>query len=632
MDRRERDTNEHELAPISEATKGNNESGMAGSWQRGEGKRILTAVKEQTNHTNLHEFKRDVFVSDFRYGRRYNIGMTTNDLELLERYAKHGSEEAFAELAHRHLDLVYSAALRQVRSPELAQEVAQSVFADLARSAGQLKRDTVLTAWLYQVARRTGVDVVRRESRRQLREQLAVELADMNAHPSIWNQIEPLLEEAMEILEPAERTAILLRFFENRNLREVGETLGTSEDAAQKRVSRAVEKLREFLFQRGVAVGAGGLALVLSTNAVQSAPPGLAVSISSLAALPGAALHTVTTVGTAKTLAMTTLQKIAITTIITASVGAGYYESRQAAQARGQLETLQQREAPLKEQLGRLAQERDDAAKELASARGENDGLRASLTELPRLRGEVAHLRDNARELAQLKAAAEISGNDPALDNAFKTWAARATRLRQRLDQAPEMRIPELQFVNEKGWLDAVTSLKQLDTDEDYRLAFSNLRNIAKNEFGHLLQTALRGFIDANNGQLPQELQQLKPFFSQPVDDAVLQRYKLLQTGALGDANGYLIADIAPLIDEEHDATYKFSLNGTNSHIGDPTEDAVKQAGTLYAENHNGLLPTDASQLAPYLKKPIAPEKVQSVLNKIPTGVTTLQQLKAVME
>src|SRR5256885_1776088 len=183
--------------------------------------------------------------------------MTTSDLELLEQYVKAGSETAFAELVHRHLDLVYSAALRQVRSPQLAEEIAQSVFADLARNSGRLKADTVLSAWLYQVSRRTAVDVVRRESRRQLREELAMELANMNAQPSIWTQIEPFLEEAMESLDPAERTAILLRFFENRNLREVGQTLGTSEDAAQKRVSRAVERLREFLSHRGVSVEIG---------------------------------------------------------------------------------------------------------------------------------------------------------------------------------------------------------------------------------------------------------------------------------------------------------------------------------------------------------------------------------------
>src|SRR3954467_13653317 len=128
--------------------------------------------------------------------------MTANDqdMELLASYTGNGSEAAFTELVHGHLDLVYSAALRQVRSPQLAEEVAQSVFADLAGNAARLQPETVLAAWLYQVARRTAVDVIRRESRRQLREQLALEMAAMNDHPSIWKEIEPLLEEAMERL------------------------------------------------------------------------------------------------------------------------------------------------------------------------------------------------------------------------------------------------------------------------------------------------------------------------------------------------------------------------------------------------------------------------------------------------
>src|SRR2546426_278094 len=209
--------------------------------------------------------------------------MTESDLELLKRYARDLAQDAFAEIVHRHLDLVYSAALRQVRSPQLAEEVAQSVFTDLSRNAPRLKSDTVLTAWLYQVTRRTAIDVVRGEARRQLREQLAVELTDMNTHPSTWLQIEPLLDEAMESLDAAERSAILLRFFENRSLRDVGQTLGTSEDAAQKRVSRAIERLREFFSKRGMAVGASGLVAALCANAVQSAPLGLGTAISTAA-------------------------------------------------------------------------------------------------------------------------------------------------------------------------------------------------------------------------------------------------------------------------------------------------------------------------------------------------------------
>src|SRR5580704_16172726 len=135
-----------------------------------------------------------------------------SDLDLLDQYARENSQEAFAALLDRHLKLVYSAALRQVRSPELAEEVAQSVFSDLARSAGKLEPQTILTAWLYQVTRRSAIDVVRRESRRQLREQIAFDMSNMNSNSSDWTVIEPLLDEAMETLDPPDRTAILLRY------------------------------------------------------------------------------------------------------------------------------------------------------------------------------------------------------------------------------------------------------------------------------------------------------------------------------------------------------------------------------------------------------------------------------------
>jgi RNA polymerase sigma factor (sigma-70 family) len=208
--------------------------------------------------------------------------MSDTDMELLARYTRQHSsrrnpmeadtEDAFADLVRRHLGLVYSAALRQVRSLQLAEEVAQSVFIDLARSAAKLKPDTILTAWLYQVTRRTAIDVVRREASRQLREQIATEMNAMNATAANWTHIEPLLDEAMHALDDTDRTAVLLRYFENKSLREVGATLGTSENAAQKRLGRAVERLREFFTKRGVTVGASGLVVVISANAVQAAP------------------------------------------------------------------------------------------------------------------------------------------------------------------------------------------------------------------------------------------------------------------------------------------------------------------------------------------------------------------------
>ncbi len=329
----------------------------------------------------------------------------TTDLDLLGQYARQASETAFAELVRRHVNLVYSAALRRVRSRQLAEEVAQSVFTDLARVAatpsspasdrGASSLDS-LTPWLYQVTRRTAIDMVRKESRRQLREQIAVEMTNMNSNSSDWTQIEPLLDEAMDTLDETDRAAILLRYFENKNLREVGESLGTSDDAAQKRVSRAVDRLREFFSKRKVTIGASGLAGLISANAVQAAPAGLATTISTAATLAGTAL--VTTATAVKTIAMTTLQKALITAAIAAAVGTGIYEARQAASLREQNQSLQQREA---EQIQQLQTERDTASNQAAGLLAENSRLKSDFnqTELLKLRGEIGNVRQKNNDL-----------------------------------------------------------------------------------------------------------------------------------------------------------------------------------------------------------------------------------------
>lgn len=273
-------------------------------------------------------------LSDSRFRWRYIPEMTTSDLDLLWEYTRGNSEEAFAELVNRHLNLVYSAALRQVKSPQLAEEVAQSAFTDLARNAHRLASDTILTAWLYQVSHRTAIDVIRRDSRRQLREQIATEMNDMNATAADWTHIAPVLDEAMQALDDTDRAAVLLRYFENKSLREVGATLGTSDDAAQKRVSRAVERLREFFTKRGITVGAGGLAIVLSANAVQAAPAGLNAAITTSAALAAKTVVATTTATATKAIAMTILQKTLITAVIVATLAAGtgaYVAHRRAA-------------------------------------------------------------------------------------------------------------------------------------------------------------------------------------------------------------------------------------------------------------------------------------------------------------
>jgi len=349
----------------------------------------------------------------------------TSDLDLVGQFARDKSQDAFTALVNRHVNLVYSAALRQVRSPQLAEEVAQSVFADLARDAGKLVGDgdatspNALTPWLYAVTRRTAIDVIRKESRRQLREQIAVEMTNMNATSNDlsrqsgttadWTQIEPLLDDAMAALDETDRSAILLRYFENKSLREVGEALGTNDDAAQKRVSRAVERLREFFSKRRVTIGTSGLAVVISANAVQAAPVGLAMTISTSVVLAGAAVHTSTVIAATKTIAMTTLQKTLIATALTAAVGTGIFEAHQAVQLRARNHTLQQQQATLAEQIQQLESGLDAATNRVRDLMAENFQLKSNSerTELLRLRGEVGVLRTQLADGSNIKKLSE---------------------------------------------------------------------------------------------------------------------------------------------------------------------------------------------------------------------------------
>lgn len=353
----------------------------------------------------------------------------TSDLDLLRQFTREHSQEAFTEIVRRHLNLVYSTALRQVRSPQLAEEIAQSVFADLARQAGKMSGTGVspvssLTPWLYAVTRRAAIDVIRKESRRQLREQVAVEMNQMNATANDWTQVEPLLDDAMAALDETDRTAVLLRFFENKSLREVGEVLGTSEDASQKRVTRAVDRLRDFFSKRNVTVGASGLAVLISANAVQSAPVGLAVTIST-AALVGTAIPASAAVATTKIIAMTTLQKTIVGTALVAAVGTGVYQARQASQLHEQNQMLQQQQAPLAKQIRQLQEQHNMDSNTISRLEAELADNEKNNSELLTLRGQVGVLKSqlaDSRQAAtktQLAAISSSATNDSEANRAM---------------------------------------------------------------------------------------------------------------------------------------------------------------------------------------------------------------------
>jgi RNA polymerase sigma factor (sigma-70 family) len=213
-----------------------------------------------------------------------------DDSTLLREYAQCGSEEAFRQLVEHNLGLVYSTALRRVENPSLAQEVTQAVFIILARKARNLSKHTSLAGWLYQTTRLTANNALRQEIRRSHREQEAyMQTLSEGQSPEPWAQIAPLLETAMDQLKANDREAILLRFFQGKNMREVGAACGTSENAAKKRVNRALEKMRKFFSKSGVVLPSVVMAEVISANCVQAVPVGLATSVAG-AALKGTTL------------------------------------------------------------------------------------------------------------------------------------------------------------------------------------------------------------------------------------------------------------------------------------------------------------------------------------------------------
>jgi RNA polymerase sigma factor (sigma-70 family) len=174
------------------------------------------------------------------------------DWQLLESYAQHQSESAFRTLVERHANLVYGSALRQVGNPQLAQDVAQAVFILLARKAPRLRKGTVIVGWLFQTTRFVASRAIRTEQRRQRREQEAFEMQQLSSTDNAWRRIEPVIDDALDQLGRADRDAILIRYLEGKSMREVGAALGVTEEAAKKRVTRAVEKLRTILTRRGV--------------------------------------------------------------------------------------------------------------------------------------------------------------------------------------------------------------------------------------------------------------------------------------------------------------------------------------------------------------------------------------------
>jgi RNA polymerase sigma factor (sigma-70 family) len=306
-----------------------------------------------------------------------------NDQVLLRAYARDRCEAAFSELVHRHVDFVHSTALRILRDPSLAEEVTQRVFVALAQHSPKLQDRVSVTGWLHETARNLAINTVRSEERRRQREQetAAMNEPDTNDAEGLWEQIAPRLDEALAQLNATERAVLLWRYFERRTAEQIGERLGLSAEAAQKRVARALDRLRGILAKRGLSAATGTLAAVISTHAVQSAPAGLAAAAITAATaasvtFPAASILQILMASTKAKLSVAALLAVSVTTPLVLQY---------------------QTNARLRDQVAQMRAERATPAPAQPAAAdsdaAELERLRNEHSELLRLRGQVAQMR-----------------------------------------------------------------------------------------------------------------------------------------------------------------------------------------------------------------------------------------------
>jgi RNA polymerase sigma factor (sigma-70 family) len=310
-----------------------------------------------------------------------------SDADLMREYVSGASEEAMAQLVHRHVDLVYSAAFRVLRNACLSEEVTQRVFIALARNAVQLQGRAALSGWLHETTRNFAITTVRSEERRRAREQEAAKLSDLDRDETerTWERIAPHVDESLAQLDEADRDVILWRYFERKTAREIAERLGLTEEAAQKRATRALDRLRSIFARRGLGLSATGFPAILSMHGIQVAPAGVTASVIGVAGIHGTAIATTSTIGL---LMASTKIKVGMAALLLAGA------STQIA--------LLQRNTRLREEIAMMRRKNAEpdpsaqASRQSArSAEGSQEQQRRpEIAELMRLRNEVARLRE----------------------------------------------------------------------------------------------------------------------------------------------------------------------------------------------------------------------------------------------
>ncbi len=455
------------------------------------------------------------------------------DRQLLERFAENRSEAAFGELVSRYVDLVYSTALRRTDFDfHLAHDVAQLVFTDLARKGPSLPHGVVLGGWLHRATLYAAAQLMRSDRRRRLREQEAAVMSALEAETATdWETIRPALDEALDKLNRTDRDALLLRYFEQRSLAEIGSALGTNEDAAGKRVRRALEKLRAVLVRRGITTTAAALSTAISANAVQLAPAGLAATLTH-ASLAGVGTATGITTTLLKFMALTKTQLTIGGLAIAALTVSLVMEKHSQAILRKANDSLQQRIAQLSSDRQALADQlaqRRAAVPRLPAPQIQVSNSSASGTDTLQSTNLYNRLKDKDFKLtaAQVESYLRTSGRNAAsLLAAYRTTSdpALLTEAMRNFPDDPQVAFEaalrkDVSPEEQRKWLDV---LKKSDPD-------------------NALPNYLSALNDFKMGQTDQAVKEFTAAAGKQFEDYTSQRYQDDTEAYL--AAGYSVAD-----------------------------------------------------------------------------------------
>lgn len=518
------------------------------------------------------------------------------DFEHLQAYVRHRTDADFSAIVTQHIGLVFGSAMRQTRNAALAQEVTQAVFLDLALHAAKLRRDTQLASWLCVVTRRTAVDFVRREVRLHRREQVAADLASMHTDDQDWARVEPVIDEALASLDELDRRAVLLRFFENRSLREIGTALSVSDDAAQKRVTRALERLRDLLRRRGITTTAAALGAGLTASAQVAVPAGVISAVNSSVAL------TVTAVSSAAAAGALTASGLALTTkalLATAGIAAASALAFQ----------------------GSMVRDRD---RDIARLQGNAQAQHAENAELRHAREQaLAELQLMRERLAQSPTLASKPADD--FDAHLGVIRENIRALQEMLALAPEQDSPDLAELSKDDWVTAVIG-RRLDTTEDFRRVLSTVRGRAKWIVFQRLYRPFTKWVEDHGGALPANLDGYIATLGSDRDKAFWARFEIVAQGNLFDLDPktpIIRERVSGMVDPELDSSVEGRVRGSGT-VSSPlrpgsvfasmsaAERALStemgalfdQAIKTYRKSHGGALPPSLDAVYAHFKSP----------------------------